>query len=354
MRNLLNLQGHIDRSNIKRIVVIVFLCTALKSFGNGISNKINRDSIKVYVQNALNIIKKRSVNSSKMNWEEIYLDVAQKTDKVKNIRETYPIIKEVLEKLGDSHSKFFPPEMVDAYVKGYRATGQPFPEVKAKILKSRYAYISLPAFYSYNMNEWSEFVNDFRRALAKLEAEKPKGWILDLCDNEGGMFAPMYAEISPLIDQPNAIGWVDGNGKYIFFNFKDDRLFENNKAVFLFKLALQKIKIKNRNLVVMINEKTASSGEFAAISFVGQKNAIVIGNKTNGLTSANQEHKLSDGAFLVLTEGITIDRNLKRYEKLGEGLVGDVKIDQLTGYVEKDTQLYLEKAYKVLDARILH
>lgn len=336
---------------MKKILIVVFLLITLKSFSNEML-RTERDSIKVYVQNALNIIKKRSVNSPKMNWDEIYLDAEQKTDKVKTIRETYPIIKEVLEKLGDSHSKFFPPETVDAYVKGYRATGQSFPEIKAKILENRYAYIALPAFYSYNMNEWREFVNDFRSALAKLAAEKPKGWILDLRDNEGGMFAPMLAAISPLINQPNAIGWVDGNGKNNFFNFKDDRLFENKKAVYMIKLNPQKIKIKNPNLVVLINEKTASSGEFAAISFAGQKNAAIIGNKTNGLTSANQEHKLSDGAFLVLTEGITIDRNLKRYEKMGEGLTGDIKMGQLSGDAKKDTPLYLEKAYKVLDSQI--
>ncbi|RBQ04510.1 S41 family peptidase [Pedobacter miscanthi] len=336
---------------MKKILIMVFLFITLKSFSNKML-KTERDSIKVYVQNALNMIKKRAVNSSKMNWDEIYLDAEQKTDQVKTIRETYPIIKEVLERLGDSHSKFFPPEMVEAYVKGYRATGQSFPEIEAKILENRYAYISLPAFYSYNMNEWREFVNDFRSALSKLAAEKPKGWILDLRDNEGGMFAPMFAAISPLIDQPDAIGWVNGNGKNIFFNFKDDKLFENKRAVYMIKLDPQKIKIKSTNLAVLINEKTASSGEFAAICFAGQKNTTIVGNKTNGLTSANQEHKLSDGAFLVLTEGITIDRNLKRYEKLGEGLIGDVKVGKLTGNTEKDTQLYLEKAYQVLEKKM--
>ncbi|WP_293304182.1 S41 family peptidase [Pedobacter sp. UBA5917] len=354
MINLPKPQSHINKHNLIKATLVFLLFTALKSSGSEILIKTERDSIKIYVQKAINIIKNRAVNSSKMNWDEIYYDARQKADKVKTIRETYPIIKEVLEKLGDSHSKFFPPETVDAYVKGYRLTGQPFPEVKAEILKNRYAYISLPSFYSYNMNEWHEFANNFRAALVNLEAEKPKGWILDLRDNEGGMFAPMYAAISPLIDQSNAIGWVDGNGKNIFFNFKDDKLFENKKAVYMIKLEQQKVKIKNPNLVVLINEKTASSGEFVAISFAGQKNTTIIGNKTNGLTSANQEHKLSDGAFLVLTEGITIDRSLKRYGKIGEGLAGDVKVGQLSGNAEKDTLLYLEKAYQVLDKRMIH
>ncbi|KRT16854.1 hypothetical protein ASU31_03990 [Pedobacter ginsenosidimutans] len=337
---------------MKKIFLSLLLLAGFKV--NAVVQTQNRDSIKIYVDNVLQIIKNRSINSGKMDWNKIDLEVAQKIGKLKSIRETYPIIKNVLEKLGDSHSKFFPPETVASYVKGYRATGISFPEIKTAFLANRYAYIVLPAFYSYNMDEWNEFVNNFRAELSKLSAQKPKGWILDLRDNEGGMFAPMYAAIAPLLDQSNVIGWIDRNGENNFFNFKDDRLFENKKAVYLFKLTTHKIKIKNPNLVLLINERTASSAEFAAISFVGQKNVTIIGNKTNGLTSANQEHKLSDGAFLVLTEGITIDRNLKQYVNVGAGLVGDIKIGQLTGNEEKDKKLYLEKAYEVLGSKTVH
>jgi len=334
---------------MKKILLALLVFLGLHT--SAIGKIESRDSIKNYVEKALTIIKTRSINSGKMNWDKIELEVAQKIGKLKNIKESYPIIKEVLEKLGDSHSKFFPPETVEAYIKGYRASGIPFPIIQTAFLENRYAYIALPAFYSYNMNEWNEFANRFRAELLKLSAQKPKGWILDLRNNEGGMFAPMYAAIAPLLDQSNVIGWKDGNGRNIFFNFKDDRFFENKKAVYLFKIDNEKIKIKNPNLVVLVNEKTASSAEFAAISFVGQKNVTTIGNKTNGLTSANQEHKLNDGAFLVLTEGITIDRHLKHYGKIGEGLTGDVKIGQLSGDEKKDKQLYLEKAYQVLGGK---
>ncbi|MGN8057392.1 S41 family peptidase [Pedobacter sp. 22163] len=337
---------------MKKIFLSLLLLVGLRV--NAVKQIQNSDSIKIYVDNALRIIKNRSINSGKMDWNKIDREVAQKIGKLKSIRETYPIINDVLTELADSHSKFFPPETVTSYVKGYRATGVSFPEIKTAFLANRYAYIALPAFYCYNMDEWNEFVNNFRAELSKLSVQKPKGWILDLRDNEGGMFAPMYAAIAPMLDQANVIGWMDRNGKNNFFNFKDDRLFENKKAVYLFKLTTHKIKIKNPNLVLLINERTASSAEFAAISFVGQKNVTIIGDKTNGLTSANQEHKLSDGAFLVLTEGVTIDRNLKQYVNVGEGLVGDVKVGQLTGNEEKDKKLYLEKAYEVLGGKTVH
>ena len=331
---------------MKKIILWVLVLISLQSSA-AIKKEVG-DSIKTYVETALKIIKDRSVNSDKVNWNKIELEVAQKINKLKYIRETYPIIKDVLEKLGDSHSKFFPPKVVASYVKGYRASGLPFPQIQTAFLENRYAYIALPAFYSYNMTEWNEFVNRFRTELLKLSVQKPKGWILDLRNNDGGMFAPMYAAIAPFLDQPNVIGWKDRKGKENFFNFKDDRLYENNKAVYLFKLTTGKIKIKKPHLVILINEKTASSAEFTTISFIGQKNVTLVGNKTNGLTSANQEHELTDGAFLVLTEGITIDRNLKQYAGIGKGVVGDIQIDQLNGNEGIDKQLYLGKAFEVL------
>lgn len=315
-------------------------------FGRVASRKGNEDSVATYLQKSLEIMKARSVNSKDLNWNEIFRQANTSAKGAKTLRATYPFIKEVINRLGDSHSKFFEPEVVEAYAKGYRATGQKFPEIKAMLLENSSAYIALPGFYSYNMNEWDEFVNSFRIQLSRLKKLNPSGWILDLRGNEGGMFAPMYAAIAPLLDQSCVIGWKDGWGKNNFFCMRGNKFFENKKLIHRFKLLVSTGKIKSSKIAVLINNKTASSGEFAAISFVGQKNVAFIGTKTNGLTSANQEHKLSDGAFLVLTEGVTIDRNSKPYAKIGKGLDADVKVSDIKG----SDQMYIEKAYQYISS----
>lgn len=312
--------------------------------------KDKTDSIKLYLKRALDLMKRRSVNSAKLNWEEIYKNANTAAENARTIADTYPIIKKTLLKLEDSHSKFFSPKQVEAYLLGYRKTGQQFPEMKSTILEGSYAYIQLPSFASFNFAEWDEYVKTFWDKIAEFESKHPKGWIIDIRDNEGGMFVPMYAAISPFLNQRNVIGWKDGLGRYTFMNFKNGKFYENNLARYLIKTGDRKIKIARRPIVVLINQGTASSGEFAAISFVGQKDISFVGTKTTGLTSANQEHKLSDGAFLVLTEGNTIDRNKKEYAEIGKGLQPDYPVDNIDSFTSVD-DAYLKKAIEVIDRK---
>ncbi len=338
----------------KNILVVLFLLVFVRI--NAQENvvelgKSKTDSIKLYLKKALDLMKKRSVNSSKLNWEEIYKDANAAAENAKTIADTYPIIKKALLKLEDSHSKFFSPKQVEAYLLGYRKTGQQFPEMKSAILEGGYAYVQLPSFASFNFEEWDEYVKTFWGKIAALESKHPKGWIIDIRDNEGGMFAPMYAAISPFLNQRKVIGWKNGFGKYIFMNFKNGKFYENNLATHQFKLGDQKIKIARIPIAVLINQGTGSSGEFAAISFVGQKNISFVGTKTTGLTSGNQEHKLADGAFLVLTEGNTVDRNRKEYAEIGKGLQPDYPVDNI-GSLKSSDDAYLKKAMEVINKKL--
>jgi len=322
-----------------------------KAQGNLLNlEKSTTDSAKIYLKEALDLMKRRSVNSNNLNWEEIYKEANVAAENSKTIADTYPIIKKTLLKLDDSHSKFFSPKQVEAYLLGYRKTGQQFPEIKSVILEGGYAYIQLPSFASFNFAEWDEYVKTFWDKTAALESKYPKGWIIDVRDNEGGMFAPMYAAISPFLNQSKVIGWKDGFGKYVFMNFKNGKFYENNLTRYQLKLGNQKIKITKVPIVILINQRTASSGEFAAISFVGQKNVSFVGGKTTGLTSANQEHKLSDGAFLVLTEGNTVDRNKREYKEVGKGLQPDYPVDN-TGSPKNNEDTYLKKAIEVINKK---
>ncbi len=352
---LIKLENHkqeIQRMNKNILVVLSLLVFAVANAQENLVRleKSKTDSIKLYLKEALDLMRKRSVNSSKLNWEEIYKDANAAAENTRTIADTYPIIKKTLLKLEDSHSKFFSPKQVEAYLLGYRKTGQQFPEMKSAILESRYAYIQLPSFASFNFAEWDEYVKTFWDKISELESKHPKGWIIDIRDNEGGMFVPMYAAISPFLDQCNVIGWKDGLGKYTFMNFKNGKFYENNLARYQIKIGNRKIKIARKPIVVLINEGTASSGEFAAISFVRQKNISFVGTKTTGLTSANQEHKLADGAFLVLTEGNTIDRNRKEYAEVGKGLQPDYLVDNIDSFTSTD-DTYLKKAIEVIDKK---
>lgn len=300
------------------------------------------DSVQNYVVRAIDLMKAKSVNKHRINWDSLYTDSRKKAENLHTVRETYPLIKNILGALKDAHSNFFPPEMVKDYTLGYRATGQEFPVIEAKIDENKMAYVSLPGFACYHFAEWDEFVNTFYKKIEELNAQKPKGWILDLRENGGGMFYPMLAALSPMLDKQNVIGTVDAEGQYAFFELdRDGNLFEGKQKVHHFNITKIPQRI-TKPIVVMVSKKTSSSGEFSTIAFAGQKNVTIIGQNTMGLTSGNQEYKLSDGAFLVLTTGNIVDRNKKEYAEVGKGFAPQIQLKDLS-----DAE-YMKTAYHLL------
>ncbi len=309
---------------MKRICLFIACLLLLARF----TATAQADSVQRYLSAALDIMKHKSVNKHRINWDSLYTVLHQRAAGAQTIKETYPVIREALVALNDAHSNFYPPELVEAYVKGYRATGQEFPVIKAKMLEGQLAYIELPAIGCYNFAEWDELVNTFYEKINELQTRKPKGWILDLRGNYGGMLYPMLVALAPMLDQRQVVGTVDAEGQYAFYDYHNGQLFEGGQHVHSFHIKQEPKRIR-KPLVVWVSKKTASSGEFCAIALSGQKNVTLVGQNTQGLTSGNQEYKLADGAFLALTIGNTVDRKKKEYAIIGQGIGPQVLLQDL-------------------------
>ncbi len=100
-----------------------------------------------------------------------------------------------------------------------------------------------------------------------------------------------------------------------------------------------------------MNKVTGSSAEFITAAFVGQKNVKLIGVNTQGLTSGNQEYKLSDGSFLVLTIGNIVDRSGKEYRIIGEGIAPDIRIEKADDKT-KTNESYMDTAFRYIDGKL--
>ncbi|MCX8532861.1 S41 family peptidase [Chryseobacterium luquanense] len=328
---------------MKKLIIFTFITTffSIQTFAQS-------DSIKVYVTQALKIMKNKSVNKGKLNWEDIFAKTLTESSKAKTIKETYPAIKNALSSLNDSHSNFYPENVVKAYTLGYKATGQEFPVIKSELLENQYAYISLPDIGSFNKGDWNLYINTFYAKVNDLQKHNPKGWIIDLRGNFGGMLYPMYAAIAPFLDNKNVVGTKDAEGKIEYYNYKKGRFYEGSTATQLFQLTQKEPKPIKKPVAILVNKVTGSSAEFITAAFVGQKNTKIIGTNTQGLTSGNQEYKLSDGSFLVLTIGNIVDRTGKEYTKIGEGISPDISIEKSTDEV-KTNETYLKKTFEFID-----
>jgi C-terminal processing protease CtpA/Prc len=74
-------------------------------------------------------------------------------------------------------------------------------------------------------------------------------------------------------------------------------------------------------VAVLTSALTASAGEAVALAFVGRPRTTLIGEPTLGLTSFNVAHAMPDGALLIVTSELDVDRNGKPYD-------GPIPVDQ--------------------------
>ncbi|WP_316757479.1 S41 family peptidase [Pedobacter aquatilis] len=329
----------------KSILVVIFIMLSVvdRSFAQA-------DSIKNYLMDALKIMQEKSVNKAKIDWNAVQHKALTGITGAKTLRDTYPVIKEALNALNDSHSNFYEPEKVKAYTLGYRATGQTFPVIKSELKANKYAYINLPDIGSFNNDDWNEYVNEFYRQVNLLHQQKPKGWIIDLRENFGGMLYPMYAAVAPFLDKANAVGIKDAEGKIEYFNYRNDKFYEGKKASQYFIIREKQPKRIKKPVAILVSKQTGSSAEFITAAFVGQKRVTIIGENTQGLTSGNQEYKLADGAFIALSIGNTVNREGKEYAKVGEGIVPNIMIKKSTDK-NKINQAYLSAAYQYIEKK---
>lgn len=321
---------------MKRILITLVFSLLL-----GIGRLFSQETAVSYVEKAIQLMEENSVNKKSVDWAAIRVKYLKQAREKKTVRETYPIIRDILGSLGDQHSKLYEPEVIVDYLKRFKDVGAPFPYPKDSLINRTMAYISVPAIGNLNQNDWNEYVQTFYDKVEKLDKSNPKVWIIDLRNNEGGMFSPMLKAIRPFLDRDDASGSSDNAGDISFFNSRKDGIYFGKRKIATIPVPDIIIRNKNKPIYILTNKVTASSGEFVVASFREQKNVTIVGSNTMGLTSDNSEFKLPDNAFLVITTGTLVDRTKYLYKEVGKGIPADIEIknDQLTPYISKIKEL---------------
>ncbi|MCP2045891.1 S41 family peptidase [Pontibacter sp. HSC-36F09] len=323
------------------ILLLVFLASAQLSFAQALP-----DSIQTYVVQTLDIMKQNSLKKHTTDWEKLYAKTLEDAKTATTIRATYPVIQKALKRLGDGHSGLYGAEVIEILSKySYEeATSQKLPMPSGRMVEGKYAMITIPGFAAFLNEEQLAFTDSLQSIIKALDALKPKGWIIDLRNNQGGNFEPTMAGLLPILGNGNWIGYTDSDGKPSYETYKNGTITGLTDS--LEHTIAKPYTVKKRNLpvAVLVSKATSSSGEFTAISFVGRKNTKLIGTNTLGLTTSNQPFILSDGAWLNLTTTKATDRNGKVY---GRSVAPDIALP-LTDDEDSNNTLYLETAIKFL------
>ncbi|WP_299991035.1 S41 family peptidase [uncultured Pontibacter sp.] len=323
------------------LLLLAFLASAQLSFAQALP-----DSIQTYVVQALDIMKNNSLKKHNTDWETLYAKTLEDAKSATTIRATYPVIEKALHRLGDGHSGLYGAEIIEVLSKySYEeATSQKLPMPSGRMVEGKYAMIVIPGFAAFLNEEQLAFTDSLHSIIRALDTQKPKGWIIDLRRNQGGNFEPTMAGLLPILGDGNWIGYTDADGSLRHETYKNGTITGLTDS--LEHMIAKPYRVKKRNLpvAVLVSKSTSSSGEFAAITFVGRQRTKLIGVSTLGLTTSNQPFVLSDGAWLNLTTTKATDRNGKVY---GRSITPDIKLS-LTDNEKENNALYLEAAIKHL------
>lgn len=253
------------------------------------------------------IIKQNALYADSINWGQLSREVTEKSRGMAAIEDCQPAIDHILRTLrnaGDKHSHFTPKEKA-ARDTSSSYTGQ---QAESRYLGDGIGYLKVPGFVSSNPSVRLAFSQGIRRQIEALETQHNlTGWVVDVRHNLGGAAPPMIDGLQPLL----------GEGLYGYYIFPRRKIM---KAMPQYVWSDQgkepravKATKKQKRVAVLIDSRTASSGEMVAISFKGLSNAKLFGQPSAGYTTGNQDFKLSDGAYLYLATGYMADRNRTKY-----------------------------------------
>lgn len=144
------------------------------------------------------------------------------------------------------------------------------------------------------------------KATEEIIEKKPKGIILDLRNNPGGLFDSSIQIASLFIEKGVVVYERD--------NKNNDKGYEVTGAA----------KLKDFPLVVLINNGSASASEILAGALAYYKKGILVGEKTFGKGVMQSWDSFSDGSSLILTVAYWLTPGKIEIDK--KGISPDVKI----------------------------
>lgn len=195
------------------------------------------------------------------------------------------------------------------------------PVVQSKMLEGNIAYLRLMEFTASSPGK-------VQAALRALMALQPRGLILDLRGNPGGLLDAAVDVASFFVPQGDILieRWQDGGEKHY--------------------PASGRPLIGDVPLVVLVNGASASASEIVAGAIQDSGRGLLVGERTFGKGSVQTPHTLSDGSLLRLTTAHWFTPHDRAIH--GEGLTPDVAVEFTAEDAEAGRDVPLERALEIL------
>jgi len=275
-----------------------------------------------YLATALAIIERHAMHRARIDWPTLRLAATQHAAGASTPADTYDTIRWVLTQLQDRHSFFAPPERSDsAIASGAYDQEATIPSGYLRI--DRIAYLQVPAFRG-SPEHGTRYADALQTQIAQLDAADPVGWMVDLSENSGGNMWPMLAGLGPLLGEGPLGSFDFPNQPPAIWSYRAGQAWLDDIALAQASGGGYYLRTSARPVALLMTTRTASSGEAVLIAFAGLPTTRRFGTTTRGLTTANEGFSLPDGATIMVTVAIFVDRLGRVY---GQAIAPDQYVD---------------------------
>ncbi|HTL06938.1 MAG TPA: S41 family peptidase [Chitinophagaceae bacterium] len=258
-------------------------------------------------------MQKNYYRKNEVQWDSLQQAARQRLNSSGNCNETYDVISWCFRELNEVHSFIMPPSKAAIYTNDATKLAQPVAlsalvgEIKAGMVDEGIAYLSVPWVSTTDSLLCIRVADSLQQLIARLDAGRPRGWIIDLRKNTGGNCWPMLAGIGPLLGE-GVCGYFISSREKIPISYGDGAA-RQGKHVRCQASTGYTLQSGKRPIIVLTGKKTVSSGEIVALAFKGREDVYFYGEPTAGYTTANASYTLSDNSMLVLSVCREADRN---------------------------------------------
>jgi hypothetical protein len=303
--------GRVRASSLTAILALTAICVAA-GCGEGPRAPTAPGAIspvaQAYLHELIAIMEAHSINRLKIDWSTFRTSVVAAAGAAQTVEETFPAILTALTLLGDGHS-FYRPLKGNGLSAATRPCGAPSSAVPA--LPATVGYIRVGSFGG-SAAEASAFANAIQGAIASADRDGLAGWIVDVRGNGGGNMWPMIAGVGPILGEGRAGYFIDPVGTESWWEYRVGASW-NDGSLMQRVDTPYRLRHESPKVAVLIDSGTASSGEAVVIAFQRRPGTRSFGTATCGLSTANEQYTLSDGASLFLTVAVMADRTKFAY-----------------------------------------
>lgn len=301
---------------------------------------------RVYLEHALDVMQQNALHREKIDWGTLRKETMEHAAGAEVPVDTYDAIRWALKQVNRHSFLQLPPQLEKqeadrkSHVKtALKSTTTETQRETASIFLSRdkpetrllerdgvkIGYVVVPHFSPRDNSDGVRFETTLQHLISQLDADHARAWVVDLRGNGGGNMWPMMAGLGPLLGEGVAGAFHDSGGESLNWFYRDGAAgYEGPKSWSYPRVdGVPYRTAGSLPVAVLIDRGTASSAEAVAVAFHGRPHTRFLGEHTQGVSTNNDNYVLSDGANMILTIGVYVDRNGNEYQ---EGIEPDVRI----------------------------